>query len=484
MKVDPDSFCLSNSIDDYRAVIAARLPQAIYRGSMLLDGITPDSPCAIRQDVVEKILSFGAKLQNSNDALDREDLLSMTARCTGYTPETLAKIIEDREVHQRQERMEANFDRLLREAQDSRKKRDDITVIQNRLSDGLHSFEVLAPPNPPAFSVDRIKKALANKPAGKPTGWETVDKSEEDGGLGIRLRPDELTTVVGRAAHGKTAAMASLLTNALQAKTTDPAEMFLVYSFEEPEEFITARLVSIQTAQAGNEDCWSTVDVREFVRDPYSRKFWPNPRILENAWNLLKGYEQRLQIVFCPGWTVTDLETHARLVGKEKPIGAIFVDYWQKVPPPGEGGMSGGEDRRDIALAVIGRRFKALAVDLHCPVIVGAQAGRSTARQGSKRFPEGSLEDEEVQNAIQAHRFGMEDIREGGIEQEVDLAIGLLNYRADYRDSAENGYEMPTVSRYDVGAIKNRYGSTGRWVTLAFHARCQHIRDPHPDDGK
>lgn len=478
MKIDPDSFCLTHSIQDYRAVIAARQPQVIYQGTILLEGISPDSSCSIRQDAVERVLNFGTKLEGSTADLNREDLMRMTADCTGYSPEALTRITKDRVDRLRQERMEASVDGLLREAQDSRRKRDDIAIIQTRLTDGIRSIEVLTPLNPPPFSVDRIRKALANKPAGKPTGWETVDKNEEEGGLGIRLRPDELTVLVSRPAHGKTSAMVSLLSNILQANSTDPDEMSLVYSFEEPEEFIAARLVSIQTAQTNYESCWSTVEVREFTRDPNSRQYWPDPCVLEKAWNLIKECEDRLQIIFCPGWTVTDLESHARLISQKRPIGAIFVDYWQKVPPPGEGGMSGSEDRRDIALAVVGRRFKALAVDLHCPVIVGAQAGRSTARQGPRRnMPEGPLEDPDVQDFIQTHRFGMEDIREGGIEQEVDLAIGLLNFRADYRDSAGTGAEIPTITRYDVGAIKNRYGSTGRWVSLGFHARCQYIRD-------
>jgi len=481
LKVDPDSFCLDHGIQAYRALIAARDTQATYQGKLLLGGIMADSPLASRREAVEKILELGARLKGPVAALDREDLLKMAASCTGYDLEALAKVAEIRDARLHCERMEAGLDKLLRQAQDGRKKGDEVAAIQSKLADGLNSLEMSAAPAPPSFSVDRIRIALANKPAGKPTGWKTLDKSEEECGLGIRLRPAELTATVSRPTHGKTSMITSLISNMLDLAPVDPNEVILVYSFEEPEEFITARLVSIQTAKANAP--WSTVEIREFARDVQSRRLWPDPRILEQSWNRLREYEQRLQIVFCPGWDVAALESHARSVAKIKSIGAIFIDYWQKVPPSGGGGMSGKEDRRDIALAVIGRRFKALAVDLNCPVIVGAQAGRTTVKQGTKP-PDGEYEDKLMQAFIKSHRFGMEDIREGGIEQEVDLALGLLNYRADYRDSIEDGYALPAVTKFDVGTIKNRYGSTGRWVSLAFDARCQYIRDPLPGELK
>jgi replicative DNA helicase len=82
---------------------------------------------------------------------------------------------------------------------------------------------------------------------------------------------------------------------------------------------------------------------------------------------------------------------------------------------------------------------------------------------------------------IKRARPELHHLREGGSEQEADLVLGLLNYRADLPKET-GGLEPPDVSLFEVGVLKSRYGETGAWSSLAFVARGQFIRNPDPGE--
>jgi len=151
------------------------------------------------------------------------------------------------------------------------------------------------------------------------------------------------------------------------------------------------------------------------------------------------------------------------------------VDYLQRVSPP-----AGSFDRRDIEISAVTRQFKALAVDLDAPVVAAAQIGRQ-AVEDSRKLPPGDYFDPRVQDALRLRRPQLHHLREGGSEQEADLVLGLLNYRADYQEDlsdAAASSPIPNVTRLEVGTLKNRYGTPGRWVSLAFDGRYGLLRNP------
>ena len=175
--------------------------------------------------------------------------------------------------------------------------------------------------------------------------------------------------------------------------------------------------------------------------------------------------------------TVADLVGHAHRVAEQSNnrVGAVLVDYLQLVPPP-----PGQFDRRDIEVSTVARALKALAVDLNAPVVAAAQIGRQAAAQG-EQIPAGSFGEEHVQTAIRKRRPQLHHLREGGSEQEADLVLGLLNYRADYLQESEDpdlaGREEP--GPFEILTLKNRYGDLGL-ASLILDGRTGTIRDPKP----
>jgi hypothetical protein len=95
---------------------------------------------------------------------------------------------------------------------------------------------------------------------------------------------------------------------------------------------------------------------------------------------------------------ISELSSRARrLVNQTGPLGLIVVDYIQL--------MTGraGVDNRSTELSEISRGLKALAKELHCPVIVLSQLNRSLEQRADKRPI-------------------MSDLRESGaIEQDADV---------------------------------------------------------------
>ena len=152
-----------------------------------------------------------------------------------------------------------------------------------------------------------------------------------------------------------------------------------------------------------------------------------------------------------------ELCAHARGVGERQAVGAVLVDYLQLVRPP-----EGQYDRRDIEVSQVARRLKALAVELNCPVVAAAQIGRQAAQQ-SERVPAGDFNSEAVRDAIRRRRPQLHHLREGGSEQEADVVLGLLNYRADYLEDQErtDPQERNRPGPLEVLVLENRFGELG-----------------------
>jgi replicative DNA helicase len=157
-------------------------------------------------------------------------------------------------------------------------------------------------------------------------------------------------------------------------------------------------------------------------------------------------------------------------------IGAVLVDYLQIVPPP-----PGDYDNPEHAVSWTARVLKRLSVALNAPVVSAAQISHEAARL-LDRVPDGAFDSEKVRQAIAARRPQLHHLREGGGEQEADLVMGILNYRADFQQARNvEKVEYGTLgeaeaSLFEVLVMKNRTGSLGM-AALSFDSRTGYIRD-------
>jgi len=467
-KEDPDSFILKEEIGAFRELCKRRTSPPLFHGGLIFRDITPESPDLEKGEALRKTEKYIKEyLRGPWAKLEGEKLSLLAVEKTGYSPEAIEDISKAAEEAGRREEAKKRTEAAVREAQRDLLKEKDPFEVTRKLREKTASIEAQEVEPPPPFSVDRIQEKLRDLPEGKLSGWKTLDKDLE-----VRFSPGELTAIASRPSHGKTSVLTCLLNNWLE--TSEEEDFFLFYSFEEPEERLVTRLVSGLTVKRSETNGWGANEVRDFQRGEDSRGEyyeWPETNTLDNAWKTLREKENRLQIVFCPSWTVEQVEAHAQGIASRRKVSAVLLDYLQKITP------SRKQDRRDIEVSIIARHLKALAVSLNCPVITGAQIGRP-----EKKEPiQGDYKSITVQDKLKKRRFTMQDLREGGIEQEVDLALGLLNYRVDFHEGQEDKTQeeqVPDPSRLEIGVLKYRYGEVGKWAPMAWRRKFAFLRDP------
>lgn len=133
-----------------------------------------------------------------------------------------------------------------------------------------------------------------------------------------------------------------------------------------------------------------------------------------------------------------------KVVSKYGSIGAILVDYLQKLEPPEK------RSREDLEIADISNELKKIAREFNCPVIALAQLNRAVEKDKDKR-PKSS------------------DLRgSGAIEQDADVI--MMIYRDEYYDpnSKDKGIA-------EIIITKCRNGETGTVRLATDLARCRFV---------
>ena len=314
--------------------------------------------------------------------------------------------------------------------------------------------------------VERMRKAGA----GKACGWSALDRRD------VGFYPGELSIIAGRTGHGKTTAILNLL---LQWLATYPEERFILYSYEIPVESVLVKLISALTRKNGVHG-WSYNDIRRWIQTGTTGADTRGTiQELQAAMDYLRLHQQRIEIVYQPDWNVERLAQDARARSVRNGagrIGAVLVDYLQILPPPAI-----AFETREHAVAATARMLKRLAVSLDTPIVSAAQISHEAARL-LDRVPDGAFESEKVRRAIAARRPQLHHLREGGGEQEADLVMGIINYRADFQQSRDvekveyGSLDDADANLFEVLVLKNRNGSLGM-AALSFDSRTGYIRD-------
>ena len=474
---DPDELVRTKGLDAFRAVLKARRPWVSWRGEALLGNVNAASVEGERRDAAGRVLDFVEAVRGPRVTLDQEELLRLTSERTGYSFEALNELAADQAARRRREDAEKAVASALRTAQADLSKGVSVEDVVVGLEEGLAHAHARTEDAPPLLSIDRVLEETRNEPDGLVSGWAAVDA------MGVRFTPGELALLAGRVGHAKTSLMVNLLKNWLDAKAVDGLVVF--YSMEEPEPRIVHRLFALETCKLGAG--WTAPEVRAYLKNPKGTNphaqdgAYPDEDCLLEAIDRVRAsMEGRLQIVWRPSWDVKILAAHARERAALGPVGAVLVDYLQRVPPtPGF-----KADRRDQEVSYIGRTLKTLAVDLGVPVVAGAQINREAVKTLN---PDDIRAAEDFYAAIPPIRKArpeLHHLREGGSEQEADLVLGFLNYAADYRTDDTKKSSTPAVTLLEVGTLKNREGEVGAWAALAWEGRYRFVRDAEDQEAE
>ncbi|MCX8005141.1 MAG: replicative DNA helicase [Burkholderiaceae bacterium] len=264
--------------------------------------------------------------------------------------------------------------------------------------------------------VERIQelfeRAHPSDVTGVPTGF--VDLDSKTAGL----QPGDLIVVAGRPSMGKTA----FALNIGEHVAIDNGLPVAVFSMEMGASQLALRLLS----SVGRID-------QQRLR---------TGRLLDEDWPKLtaaiqKLHEAQLYIDETPALNAIDLRARARRLHRTcGKLGLIIVDYLQLMSATSVG------ENRATEISEISRSLKALAKDLHVPVVALSQLNRTVEQRTDKRPV-------------------MSDLRESGaIEQDADVILFIYRDEVYNPDTTEKG-----VAEIIIG--KQRNGPIGR-VNLRF----------------
>jgi len=257
---------------------------------------------------------------------------------------------------------------------------------------------------------------------GTPTGFKDFDK------LTAGLQDSDLIIIAGRPSMGKTTLAMNIAENAA-IKHEVPVAIFSM-------EMSALQLVMRLFSSLGQ------IDQTRLRTGNLDELDWPK---LTSAMNLL--HKSHIFIDETPALSPSELRARARRLKREHNIGMIVVDYLQLMSVPGS------KENRATEIAEISRSLKAIAKELHLPVVALSQLNRSLEQRPNKRPL-------------------MADLRESGaIEQDADLIVFI------YRDEMYNP-DTPEKGKAEIIIGKHRNGPTdtvpltfqGQWLRFVNYA--------------
>lgn len=267
---------------------------------------------------------------------------------------------------------------------------------------------------------------------GLSTGFEMLDRMS--GGL----KAGEMFVVAARPSMGKT----SFMMNVVEHICVDQGVPSLVFSCE------------MSTVQLVDRLLFSRA---EYAKSNLNAGLKPTKSEVMRITRTVEELKHtKLFIDDTPGITIGELRAKARRLKREHDIQFVAIDYLQLLRSPSKQAVNS----REREVAEISGGIKALAKELHVPVLILAQLNRGPeSRSGTRKgVPE------------------MSDMRESGaIEQDADL-VGLL-YREKYYAEEEEKEAKDGIACLRLA--KNRNGETGE-IPLTFVDTLMRFRSGKP----
>ena len=256
-------------------------------------------------------------------------------------------------------------------------------------------------------AMDNIEKASRNK--GNVTGVATgfLDLDYRTAGM----QPSDLILVAARPSMGKTA----FVLNIAQYVAFKQNKTVAIFSLEMSKEQLVNRLFSME----------SKVDSQHLRTGNLSDAEWE--KLIESAGIIGKS---NLIIDDTPGISISEMRSKCRKYKLEHNLEMIIIDYLQLMSGSGK-----SSDSRQQEISDISRSLKALARELHVPVIALSQLSRAVEQRPD-------------------HRPMLSDLRESGaIEQDADVVMFI--YRDDYynKDTEKKGIAEIIIAKQRNGPI-------------------------------
>lgn len=226
------------------------------------------------------------------------------------------------------------------------------------------------------------------------------------------FQPSDFILIAARPSMGKTAFVLNVV-DYVSVRKNLPC---MVFSLEMSKEQLVNRMLSME----------SNVDAQKLRTGTLTDADWD--AVVEGVGVIGNS---KLIIDDTPGISITELRSKCRKMKLEYGLSLVIIDYLQLM----SGSKKGGSDNRQQEISEISRSLKAIARELHAPVIALSQLSRACETRTD-------------------HRPMLSDLRESGaIEQDADVVMFL--YRDDYynKDTEHSNEAEVIIAKQRNGPI-------------------------------
>lgn len=289
-------------------------------------------------------------------------------------------------------------------------------VSEDRLTDGATHVKKSID-----SAVNTVQSMLQKRGAitGVASGFIDIDK------MTFGLHEGEMIVLAARPSIGKTSFALNVAENVVLPNAGREPSGVLFFSLEMSSEQLAMRLLCSR----------ARINMTK-LRDGFISKEASSE--LNRVANELKN--AKLWIDESSNMSILEIRAKARRMKSRENIGLVIIDYLQLI---------GGDSRapREQQISEISRGIKAMAKELHVPVIVLSQLNRESEKE--RRQPR------------------LSDLRESGsIEQDADVVMLLAKQKSDDANGVEQSVDGNTFKR-ELIIAKQRNGPVGV-VSLTF----------------
>lgn len=412
-------------------------PLPIFRANLLIDRYAyiynTNGTLTSEQveDLLDEAVSISAHLPRPTDR-DRFLHYLLTAdeifNDIGVTQESLQARAEEIRFQADEAKKELHLTQTLTKAAqltEHGKIAQAIETLDNSLNDlKLETGRELIPA---IVSSNEYFQSFQNLPPKLQTGFKTLDRF-----AGI---PTGATTLIaGRPSHGKTTVKLNLILNQAELYAD---HSFYFFTYEEPKTNLAIKMLNIiidaDLSHYYNEKMPFRTNY-EFLK-MYFKEGLNIPEVEHGKARFAELINSERIVFIDKRYTVEDLSAVIGYLSPKKKLGAIYVDYAQKVSTTKK-----TQDKR-TEVAHVSSQLLQIGVDTGLPMVIGAQLNRANA--GSPT---------------------LEGLKEAGnLEEDANTVISVYNESRD-PDKSTDSREV----ELELKALKNREGVVNKSVVLTF----------------
>jgi len=451
-KTDPDSLLKEQGPEALQKAIDQAQP---YYKLFFFQTVSPyasiDKERPLDDKEIDSLLDkIVIKASNISDLLDRDRFKALLSSSgftqkLGITEESLGITIDRLTTTKRKETQARKLNKALAEAKgllDKGEAGQAISLMEKRAREIKTLTATGLLPEP--MTYDSLLIDIANLPEAKRTGYSSLDEF-------TGFTPGAITLIAGRPSHGKTSFMLNLLLN-----MTDlyPEETFYFFTYEEPVKNLSVKLLNTLIGETFSHYFKSVKDLArptnyEFIK-AYIRSGRADIEAIEEGHKKLRGLIDQGRIKLIDrNYSVEELNSLLGLQSKQEKIGAVFIDYIQRMRT-----AKGTQDKR-TEIAHISDQILQTAKETGLPIILGAQINRSsTANEGNKPR--------------------LENLKEAGnLEEDANTVLSIYNKAREDTDSKPD-----RIVELEIKALKNREGPVNGYTALTFDTWTGAIKGP------